>query len=236
MNNITNKSYIRSWGKSDDIANDDRVVTINSTFTAAGKESKLLVTDGKSFSYKVNGFQPPSIFQPGDGAQVYIVYGIDGTKDLKMPYNRADFYVKKPSDNFPAACNQNTGTLYKAVAQHGGAGFTEYPLLDCVGDMQVEFELTDPETLTQTMSLPAGEIRERLREVRVYLLVQEGRKDTGFKFPIADVNNVIQVGDKRLSSSGRRWTSANMQTVFGADWRNYRWKVYTIVVNPSTLK
>jgi prepilin-type N-terminal cleavage/methylation domain-containing protein len=238
----SSKSFIKVWGSSDDIQNDDRVITISSTFSQSGKQNKLLVMDDTNFFYKVAGTNPPPAFQPGDASQLYITYGVSSNNDLKMPYNRVDFYVgKKTSTKIPASCNPNTGILYKAVANHTGGGFTEYPLLDCVGDMQVEFEL-DPNNngniayTENILGLSAEQVRDQLKNVRVYILTHEGRKDTSFKYPATDASNVLQVGDKRRpTTSGRVWSSANMLSVFGADWMNYRWKIYTIVVRPKNL-
>lgn len=248
-----NASYIKQWGR-DDLVNNDLVVTISSTFTASGSEDKRLVMNIDSFSYPVNGTAPPdNAYKPGDASQMYIVYGVSHNNSagatLRMPYNRADYYVKKPAEakDMPSMCNPGTGVLYKATAIHSSGGFDQYPLLDCVGDMQVEFELDRESdgnttfspvlTITDkitgaTRDMTAQEIRTQLKNVRVYILTHEGQKDTSFTYGGAS----IQVGDpKRPASSGRTWTSANMQSAFGTDWKNYRWKVYTLVVRPKNL-
>lgn len=165
---------------------------------------------------------------------------------LRMPFNRADYFIRRPTD-IPARCNPGTGVLYKAViinamgTSNSGGGQTLYPLIDCVGDMQVVFDMQDPidanKTITQDnlTGLNAEAIRTRLKSIRVYLLVQEGVKDTKYKYPVTDINNVISVSDDRNSSLGRIYSQSDMVSYFGADWNNYRWKVYSVVGQPYNL-
>jgi prepilin-type N-terminal cleavage/methylation domain-containing protein len=250
----SNESYVKKWGTpADDFSGGERVITIASSFSTTGVPSKQLVMDaGGNYSYPMPSpvptvFQPGSSFIPGDGSQLYVVYGIDPATDLRMPYNRADYYVRNDATR-PLSCNPGTGILYKGVVQHATGAFAEYPLLNCVGDMQVEFELdrnndgniTYSPSLTDASGneLSPADIRSQLKNVRVYILAHEGKKDQNYTYN----KNSIQVGDPaRPASSGRTWdgtpacTSNCLQTVFGADWKNYRWKVYTIVVHPKNL-
>ncbi|OGU06285.1 MAG: hypothetical protein A2075_06735 [Geobacteraceae bacterium GWC2_58_44] len=235
-------SFIKKWGTSADVADNDRVITLSTTFTQAGLPTRQLVTDdvtpAAGFFYSVNGVNPPAAFQPGDASQFYIGYVVS-RQTLKMPYNRADYYIDRPAD-MPGRCNPNTGLLFKAVANHADDAFTPYPLVDCVGDMQVEFEL-DPNGNGNTvftenlLGLSPEQIRAQVKTVRIFFLSHEGRKDTGFKYPETNPAKVLQVGDLKRQSSGRIWSSANMLAVFGSDWRNYRWKIHTIAVRPKNL-
>jgi hypothetical protein len=249
----TNTSFIKPWGTvADDFVTGEQVITISSTFDATGAPDKKLVKNGTAFSYTISGATPyqPTGFQPTDGTQQYLVYGIDPSAALTMPYNRADYYIKKPDStpaqySIPTHCNPGTGVLYKGVVPQGSTTtFTEYPLLNCVGDMQVEFELDPGNNGNITYSpdligMDAATIRSKLKNVRVYILAHEGKKDRNYTYP----NSLIKVGDPaRPSSSGRTWDGTDgcsgdncMQTVFGTDWKNYRWKVYTIVVHPKNL-
>jgi prepilin-type N-terminal cleavage/methylation domain-containing protein len=258
----SNSSYIYPWPTtSDNFDPNARLITINSTFTTAGLPDKRLAMDSSSptpsFFYRIGTAPsysplvkvvPPSdFFKPSDASQLFLVYGVDSGSDLRMPYNRADYYVKKAA-TMPASCNPGTGILYKGVVQQQDGAFVEYPLLICVGDMQVEFKFVDPQndanvryspTLTGSNGvtpLSAEDIRNQLKEVRVYILSHEGRKDTGYSYSADTPAGALQVGDpSRSSSSGRMWQASEMQNSFGADWRNYRWKVRTIVVQPKNL-
>ena len=71
----------------------------------------------------------------------------------------------------------------------------------------------------------------QLREIRVYILAQDGRKDSGYvnSNDTAYPNKTIMVGEFGMGSN------INMLTTIGADWNHYRWKVYTIVIQPKSL-
>jgi hypothetical protein len=67
--------------------------------------------------------------------------------------------------------------------------------------------------------------------VRVYILAQQGKKDPSYSFP----DKEILVGEERYSSLGHTWKQDDLLAKFGADWIHYRWKLYTIVVQPKNL-
>lgn len=248
----SDKSYLKMWNNpSDDFAPYDRIITLLSSFTATGREDKILLMDGDSFEVTLTAnlsLPPGSNFKPADASQTVAAYGVResessdfGTPMLRMPYNRTDFYVSRPATNVPQQCNLETGILYKAVASHTTGDLNSvYPLLDCVGDMQVEFEY-DPDddgniSYRQADNfsnvLSATDIRDNLKKVRVYILAHEGKKDRSYTYP----GDSIQVGDRARSiTSGRTLSAADMTSLFGADWRNYRWKIYTIVTRPKNL-
>ena len=82
-------------------------------------------------------------------------------------------------------------------------------------DMQVVFRRdTDgdgiADTSTATLSgLNAQQIRETVKEVRVFILAQEGQKDRNFNFG----TQTIAVGDTGLGST------FNLSTTIGSDWQ-----------------
>ena len=69
------------------------------------------------------------------------------------------------------------------------------------------------------------EIRNKLKYVKVYIMAQEGRKDSGFTNTAP-----INVGD--VASITKSYTVANLTT---NGWLNYRWKIFRIVVYPKNL-
>lgn len=174
---------------------------------------------------------------------------------LRMPFNRADYFVMRPTGKtMSSKCNRGTGILYKAVitnsmGTNGSGEQVLYPLLDCVGDMQVVFDMQDPndadKTITQdnlkivksgvAVDMNAEEIRTYLKAIRVYLLVHEGGRDNNYKYPFTDANNVISVSENSTSSLGRIFKETDMVSFFGPDWRKYRWKVYSVVGQPYNL-
>jgi prepilin-type N-terminal cleavage/methylation domain-containing protein len=260
----------RWWGDNNyDLTPDtDRVIVMNG--------ARALVMDNTGFftTYSKDNF--PANFSPQQPAtnpqEAYLIYGVDPTNDLKMPFNRADYYIRIPgaADQFPlpTRCAAGTGLLVKAVLSHTGVDFPAQniiPLLDCVADMQVVFGLdmgsgavgTDPNGLIGTYTNPNGstivggpvetetttqadvqkvlssadEIRNRLMEIRVYVLAHEGQMDPNYSFTnfTGVCATCIRVGDS--FGCGRDFDLS----ATGPDWQHYRWKLYTIVVRPQNV-
>ena len=265
----SNKSYIARWNSAEDLAANDVVITHTNTFSGANQTQHVLaMLDSSHLSYKLSTTDASGHFLPENtnympsgnlvdsfGVKInnekMITYAIksfssntaidDPNHILRMPFNRADFFVRRPT-TVPERCNPGTGVLYKAViintmgTNNSGGGQTLYPLLDCVGDMQVIFDLQDPAATVDTLAtLTAENIRTRLKAIRVYLLVQEGGKDKDYTYPFTDVNNVISVSDDRTPSLGHVFTKTDMENYFGTEWNKYRWKVYSVVGQPYNL-
>lgn len=209
----------------------EKIIVLRNVFVNGVPSRSLQVT--ASGNYATTFSNLTTLTLPHSAGDVFQVYGVDPATAPRAPFNRADYYVDRP-ENPPPACAPNTGVLYKAVLSHS-AGFTETPLLDCVADMQVVYG-TGPVGSTQVnlhdITLPgtgsAKDIREQLKEIRVYLLAHTGRKDTGYTHP----DSVMAVGE----SFGGPLLGRNFDlTQIGAGWQNYRWKVYSIVVRPQNL-
>jgi hypothetical protein len=182
------------------------------------------------------------------------MYGVDPDTNLRMPFNRADYYIRTPgAANFPDRCATGTRILYKATVNHDGGGLREFPLLDCVADMQVIYGIDTDATIDGTINcyandpadalatIDAENIRNRIREVRVYLLAHEGQYDRTFAYNPPIPPSSFRVGEPSSSLSGGSCTGV---AVLGRDfnlsgitnWQNYRWKLYTIVVKPNNLR
>jgi len=67
-----------------------------------------------------------------------------------------------------------------------------------------------------------------LMDIRIYILAHEGQRDPNFTY----ATNPVTVGE---FGAGRPF---NFTTVANpvANWQNYRWKIYTIVITPKNLK
>ncbi len=263
----SDKSYIHQWNSTaENFSNNDSIITLVTSAAGAGVVRQLAMKGTTDYSYKFTGdilsvdsnYKPKSATtRSTDNVRVtddmYVVYGINnirGTNTIRMPFNRADYYVRR-TDDTPNYCNRGTGVFYKAVVTNTldpsnvdvGGGYTWYPLLDCVGYLQVQYELDRSGTdnlgavdFTDTLAgMDAQAIREQLRTVRVYILAHEGKKDKNYSYPHPNDNRVIVVGDPGLTSIGKVFRKADMESYFGADWFNYRWKVYVIAVRPKNL-
>ncbi len=236
----------KSWS-SENLKDTDQVIVVSMNLT--GEFSKDLVVNGASFSTTYGAL---GNFEPQQKKLTHYVYGVNsqdpGIASLRMPFNRADYYVRRPavseSVKIPNRCAPNTGILFKApVSQVDGTlGTNELPLLDCIADMQVVYSLqsasngvvTDTDTLIDTSTLQpltAAQIRTELKTIQVYVLTHEGGKDQSYTYP----NQYIAVGpsaDGINTGSGRKY---DLKTSIGTGWQQFRWKVYRMIVNPSNL-
>lgn len=209
----------RTWGSTEeDLDLNDRVIVLSPTLN-----HRTLVTPGTGVL-----FSAVAGYAPADNLTVTnIVYGVDST-NLTFPWNRADYYVDNTSLTVPQRCAPNTGVLVKrVVSQADGTLTPPLPLLDCVADMEVIYGLdadADPSTALawddDISGLTADAIRTQLKEIRAYILVQEGQRDDSYRTP----SDIISVGSPVL------WRDFDV-----SGYRNYRWKVYTIVVKPRNL-
>ncbi len=217
----------------EDLVGSDRVIVI-SPGTDDGNRRTLVDSSG---IWAVR-YDARTGFTPGSGYN--FVYGVDPDTDLRMPFNRADYYISK-TEGVPMYCAPNTGVLLKSViSQNDGYRRDPMPLLDCVADMQVAFRLdrdgdgTVDSGGTPVLTKPSGgnltaeEIRNQVKEVRVYILAHEGQKDKSYTHPTTD--GKICVGEMvgSLCSFGKELN-------LGAE-VNYRWKLYTLIVKPKNLK
>lgn len=231
-----------------ELSRGDRAIVLK-TGAASGGTTRELVTLGGSDAFTARFDEPfPVEFIPKDRSDSFIVYGVapDNGSLLSFPFNRADYYINRPAE-ISSVCNKATGVLYKTTINHNGSR-TYYPLLDCAADMQVVLFWDSDEDgnidyhseVLEEVAGTAAELRRRLKELRVYILAQQGKRDTEYLYPLADPARAVVVGDPALDKAagavlGRVWTAPEMAKTFGADWRNYRWKVYSIVVQPKNI-
>lgn len=241
-----NVKAIRKW---DDAARDfvstDRVIVIRNTVgngsaasadgtsaTPSNVSRDLMVkTDGTFFTTFSNY---STLTLPHEEGDTFQIYGV-ASSDLRMPFNRADYYVMRPT-KMPEGCAPGTGILYKSNIAHGSGGYSPVmPLLDCVADMQIVYGLDTSAAGTVNLhtsdisTLTAAQIRAQVKELRVYVLAQDGKIDRNYKNP----SPTITVGE---TVGGNLWgRTFNLSTFIGTGWEKYRWKVYTIVVRPRNL-
>jgi prepilin-type N-terminal cleavage/methylation domain-containing protein len=207
-------------------------------------DTRTLVTNGALTPTWVTTFEYKSAFASGASPDPLFVYGLYDSlppgSTPRMPFNRADYYILGPQNfaNTPARCAPNTGVLVKSViSQSDGSRADVLPLLDCAADMKVIFRLdrggngtleaTDILTDKSGMRLTAKQIRQQVKEVRVYILAQEGQYDKTYTSP----KNIIYVGDSDPTMDNLKGHNFNIGTNV-----HYRWKLYTIVVQPKNMK
>ncbi|MBI5420143.1 MAG: prepilin-type N-terminal cleavage/methylation domain-containing protein [Deltaproteobacteria bacterium] len=223
----------RNWSdNTENFAATDRVIVLEPGST--GTNWRSLVPG--SFS---TTFAGAAAFAAADATQPRVIYGIDGPGlggALMMPFNRADYYVT--SAGVPQLCAPGTGMLVKAVVSvDNGTLSAPISLLECVASMHVIFFLDtngdgaiDPPPVN---AIPGGytaqDIRNQLKEVRVYILAQEGQRDRDYTYSPA----TIPVGDPDSGVGGSYTLDA---TETNTNQTHFRWKVHTLVVKPSNLR
>lgn len=244
----------------ENIKNNAWSIVLNRVFSNGTYTNRLVVdgaiadvTDKLYFATTYNpNFLGSNNFAPKSPNEVHFVYGIVDGDDLRMPFNRTDYFVSKPSKigSMPSACAPKTGILYKTTINHGDGKLSYIPIVDCVADMQVIYgwdlknggvagtdglidtysnadgsgvlgEATGSEVTTALGD--AASIRANLKVVKVYLLVQNGRKDPNYTSP-----SPIALGDVGELSLSRNYTLTS-------DMLNYRWRVQRIIVRPKNL-
>ena len=225
---------VRTWTPANEnLSGTDRVIVLNPGATELN--SRALVVNGAAFSTTYsNVTSAPWI--PTDVTETRIVYAVDPDTNLRMPFNRADYYIRIPT-TMPQRCANNTGILYKATVNQSNGLLTELPLLDCVADMQAIYrrDTNDDGTIdniTDDISaLTARQIRDQVKEVRVYILAHEGQYDRNYTYS----NSTITIPTPPDPGAGLG-SIFDFNTSGITNWQNYRWKLYTIVVKPNNLR
>lgn len=159
---------------------------------------------------------------------IYLVYGVstDGTAP-RMPFNRVDYYLDTPEKGMPDKCAPNTYILYRATINHADGKRNRQPILDCVKDFQVAFGRDtddDGQIDLWSSSLPANadDIRDQVKEVRIFVLYQEGQR---LEHEASTAS--ITLGDDRTGD-------LSVFDPAGED-RHYRWKVLKLSVKPLNM-
>jgi prepilin-type N-terminal cleavage/methylation domain-containing protein len=241
--------------------NNVRVIVLALGQSAANRET--LVTDGSNWN---TTYSNTLGFAPTDTAETRVIYGIDPNNTaLRMPFNRTDYFISRPSD-IPARCAPNTGVLYKTTVNQSDGRLLRLPLLDCVAYMHVDYMLdTNVDGTVETISddimtgiqpdaadCPDGnaacKIRNELKEVRVYIIAQEGQRDatydfsnggtrTNFTIPSEGVGSITRGPVYFPYASGNYGTPGSLSTLIGnPEYKYYRWKLYTLIVQPNNLR
>jgi len=244
VDGIGASSTLKAW-ESNNFSANERVITIDSrtkrligTSTAPADFSYTIttaITTTATMTPPVRSAPSLANFQPQQDTDVFVAYGVSPSSDLRVPYNRVDYYVKRPTTagDMPTRCAPGTGILYKAVMNHADGKFTQYPLVECIADMQVIFSLdtngdgeVDLHVAEDGLSgLSAKEIRTQLREIRVYIVAHEGGKDSNYTHSTSS----IDVGEY---GNGR---TLDLNALVGAEYKYYRWKTYKLVVVPRNI-
>lgn len=238
----------------------DHVIFINSNVNdMANKDHRLIVDPANTGEFSVHFNSIVSWYLPLDELSTYMVYGVNNDT-LRMPFNRADFYIDAPAGAVPSFCAPRTGVLYKGTVNHDDGKYNPLPLLDCVADMQVVlgWDVSDdgkagevnaysslPKKSDGTVSATPADtstaikgwltdakaLREHLKVIKVYILAQEGKYDRTYTAP----STSIRVGPSATDGQENNGLSPVKTYTLTEPQTHYRWKLYRIVVRPKNL-
>ena len=243
---VNGSSSSKVWGANDlKESRNDRVVVLTQGYDSNNNAVRKLIYSGSNttVAYKVNAkYLAP--FSTYSGSMQYYYYGLDSTSTTCAPFNRADYMVKRISGDVPDKCSPaaGVGVLYKSILNQSDGSMQDLALLDCVADMQVVFgwdtgsgavdtytnaDGSSPGGLsTAVQSLTDAEtIRTSLKLIKVYILAQDGGYDKNY----TNTNTAMYVGEFGETGITK---SVNLTL---SDYRNYRWKLYRLVVRPKNL-
>ncbi|MFI5294083.1 MAG: PilW family protein [Thermodesulfovibrionales bacterium] len=245
---VADDGSIQTTGSAkEDLLNTDWVIALFPDLTGM---PTVLLNGGVQFTF--NGTPPVTTARLGAApGTINLVYGISPAGPLRMPFNRADYYIRRPTTagSMPARCAPGTGVLYKATLNHADGKHSEMPLLDCVVDMQVVFGLdTNGDKVADFFGdIPVGytaqQIRDQVIDVRVYIVAQEGQIDTTYTYKnsvrgpdaLCDVDSVVCINYTNSNTGAQVYYKAvdvSALPGIGTGWKNYRWKLYTLVAKP----
>jgi len=248
--NINPDPVPRLWtSSSDNPANNDRVIMVQPMANMKPTNQLIVNADGTWWATYNNPFHnystigKPPVYNDAEGkSDLYLIYGVNGDTDLRMPFNRSDFYVRRPAASeqgwirLPQRCNPATGILFKGVVGQDSGGYQELPLLDCVLDMQVVYGVRTPGTTTVTdtdtiSGFTPKDVREQVKEIKVYILTHNGGIDRNYTYPRSTI--AVGPGDG-TSGTGHTYDFMNPPNVV-PNWQNYHWHVYQVVARPKNL-
>jgi prepilin-type N-terminal cleavage/methylation domain-containing protein len=240
----------------DGTTNDNvRVIVLALGHGATTRET--LVANGTTW---YTTYSNTSGFAPTDAAETRVIYGVNPDIALRMPFNRTDYFISRPAD-IPARCAPNTGILYKTTVKQADGTLLRLPLLDCVAYMHVDYMLDRDvdgavdkisDDIMTDIQADAGDcpdgnaaclIRNEIKEVRVYIIAQEGQRDAAYDFSNGGTRKDFSFTEALGSQSrtlhvpGVTGGGANLSTLIGdPEYKYYRWKLYTLVVQPNNLR
>jgi prepilin-type N-terminal cleavage/methylation domain-containing protein len=223
------------WGDPrEDIESGDRVIYME-------PNTRTIITDQATWRFE---YPSTPAFQFSEGKGI-LLYGLSrppqsGKAEMPRPYYIVQYRLGGSPADMPGICSKGTRSLERAEMSDGES---IEPLLSCVRDFQVSFGLDTDDDGTidtwdpintgnfQTGAYDLKILRRRLKQVRVYILVQAGNRDPDYMYSNPDnpaKPNTIRVGEIILGT-GRDITLTT-------DQRRYRWRVMTISVTPRNVK
>jgi prepilin-type N-terminal cleavage/methylation domain-containing protein len=220
----------QNWGDHrEDVQLNDRVIYME-------PNTRTILTEGASWRF----IYPSTPNLSGNEGRGSIIYGLSrppqgSGSEIPRPYYVVQYRLGGAGADMPKTCARGTRSLQRVEMTNGES---IEPLLACVRDLQVAFGI-DVSSLKDGIidlwdnggiiaaSYDYREIQQRLKQVRVYILVQNGDRDTDYLYANPDnpaTPERIRVGDKNLGI-GR-------DIALTAEQRKYRWRLISLTITP----
>ncbi|MDP2156137.1 MAG: prepilin-type N-terminal cleavage/methylation domain-containing protein [Nitrospirota bacterium] len=215
-----------------------------------GAAQRILQVSGGTFFATFNNINilTSDLAPATNSFQTYLIYGISGTANPIMPFNRADYYVRIPTATpMPTQCAPGTGIFYKGTINHtaGGGSHSELPLLDCVAAMKVVLARdTNADGIIDNylfnaawpVGTTAADIRSQLKEIRIYILLHEGQRDVNYTYTAQGADLLLGADHIGIRDPQVGLAPGQELLDYTVPDRNYRWKIYSMVITPYNLR
>jgi len=232
----------------------DSVVVVSKNSSSLSNSTVLMTQQVGGFYYQFSSTAFNSFTSASTSAAIN-VYGV-GSGALRMPFNRADFFVAKPplTSQISATCAPGTGVLYKAMVNQTDGNLTYMPLMDCVAGMQIVLGWdTNGDGVIDTWSNADGtQVSGAAPSATVMSALTAASNASSTAATVNIRNNLKMVKVYILAQVGKKDTNYSSPTpilagdtgelsltysydIAASGWLNYRWKLYEIVVTPKNL-
>lgn len=176
----------------------------------------------------------------------FITYGLISSGTASNPYSTVRYYLDGTS---PLSCAPGTKNLMRAESLASDEPSIGEAILSCVADLEVAFGLNtlnaNGEGLVDkwdnggaiASSYGMKELGKRLKQIRFYALLQQGKRDTEFSYKNPDPDPSyfgtakVRVGELSLAGG-----STGRDVTLQANQMNYRWRVVSFVVTPRNIR
>lgn len=228
------------------IRTNDRVIMMD-------PNTRILLASGAAWLFKYNGISL-NVTRLSDNLPYadpfvgMVVYGMNDSTatNATQPYNAVRYYLADAASSPPPrTCAPGTRNLLRAESRTSATPVGGDPMMNCVLDFQVALGLDTDENGSidfwdnggaTAAGYAAKDLNKRLKQVRLYVLVQVGNRDANYLYknpdPVyASAQDKVRVGDLYLVGG-----AIGRDVVLTAEQRKYRWRVVSFAITPRNIR
>ncbi|MCK9418486.1 MAG: prepilin-type N-terminal cleavage/methylation domain-containing protein [Nitrospirae bacterium] len=224
----------------ENLRSNDAIVYMNATTRNLLATSAPNNITGKTwlFSFPPGGTNP----RPDPLDMGIVAYGLQTQPTGSGVYADYPYYTVEyllSATNSLSFCAPGSKNLLRSENRQNPPTDPGQPLFNCVLDFQVAFGIDTTEDglidcwdnggITEAAGYPVNVLRTRFKQIKVYILVQQGKMDPNFTSP-----STIRVGDASLNACGGGGVGRNVSLL--ATQTNYRWRVIALSVTPRNIR